>query len=355
MIAIYAIIHPIEPFDSSIGTTINFTWTGNQIFKVRCIVKENESGITVYDYAVSNMKQNFHIPSASSLVNGTYYICYITVFDSNDNESSIQEIGTPFYCYSTPTFSLSISNSDIIKASSYSVGLTYNQSENELLNSYSITLYSYGKTVLQSSGILYDMSDLSYIISGLENATQYYIRAIGTTLHGMSLDTGYILFTASYEQAQTLMPLEVTNLPEIGAIRINTNFTSTLGIADDSNVIYMDGTWVDLLNNSVTYDVGFQVNGNFTMELALYKPTLNMRIMCFTGNNLEGNLYYREGTYSDSNGKKCYFVLSVISSVVEYLIQTDYLDVPNNTKQFKIIINRINSYYDIKAIEEDKT
>lgn len=29
----YVIIHPIEPFDASIGTEIKFTWKGNQIFK----------------------------------------------------------------------------------------------------------------------------------------------------------------------------------------------------------------------------------------------------------------------------------------------------------------------------------
>ncbi len=40
----YVIIHPIEPFGASIGTEIKFIWKGNQIYKVRCIIKENQNG-----------------------------------------------------------------------------------------------------------------------------------------------------------------------------------------------------------------------------------------------------------------------------------------------------------------------
>lgn len=350
----YATIHPIEPFDASIGTIINFTWNGNQIYKVRCVIKENESGTTVYDETISNMKQNFIMEDVSSyLANGTYYIAYITVFDIDDIESDSQEIGTPFYCFSTPTFELSLKDNDIIKASSYEVGLIYSQNEDEILDSFNITLYTYGKTVLQSSGNLYDTSSLSYLISGLENATQYYIRSTGSTLHGMNLDTGYILFTVSYNQAQVLMPLELTNLPEIGAIRINTNFTSTLGI-EDHEVTYIDGTWADLRDNSVTYDIGFQVSGDFTMEFAISNPIRNMRIIGFTGDNLIGNIYYRIGSFSDSDGEKSYFVLMVKSSGVNYVLQSDYLEIPDDTKQFKIIVNRKGSYYDFKAIQESK-
>ena len=350
----YAIIHNIQPFDSTIGTTINFTWNGNQIYKVRCIIKENESGTTVYDTTVSNMKQNFIFGDVSSnLVNGTYYIAYITVFDVDDNESDLQDIGTPFYCFSTPTFELSIKENDIIRAFTYEVSLDYIQKENESLDYFSVVLYTYGKTVLQSSGDIYDVSNPSYLISGLANGTQYYIRATGSTINGISLDTGYILFTASYDQAQVLMPLELTNIPEIGAIRINTNFTSTLGV-EDHEVTYVDGTWADLRENSVTYDIGFQVDGNFTMEFAISNPSRNMRIIAFTGDNLVAYVYYRIGSFSDSNGEKAYFVFETVSCGISYVLQSDYLDIPDNTKQFKIIINRKNSYYDFKVIEETK-
>ena len=95
----YAIINPIEPFDRSVGSTISFTWNGNQIFKVRCKIKLNSSGEVVYDETVSSMKKEYVIPADTDLVNGEYYVATITVFDADDNESDEQDIGTPFYCF----------------------------------------------------------------------------------------------------------------------------------------------------------------------------------------------------------------------------------------------------------------
>ena len=60
----------LYPFDSAIGTTIKFTWKGNQIFKVRCIIKENESGTMVYDNTTEGMKPSYSLPPTSGLVNG---------------------------------------------------------------------------------------------------------------------------------------------------------------------------------------------------------------------------------------------------------------------------------------------
>ena len=87
----YAVIHPIEPFDASKGATINFTWNGNQIRYVHCIIKENNSGETVYDETVENMKQQYNVPSDSILSNGKYYVAYITVLDVDHIESEQQD------------------------------------------------------------------------------------------------------------------------------------------------------------------------------------------------------------------------------------------------------------------------
>jgi len=99
----YPTIHNIQPFDSSVGTTITFNWNGNQIYKVRCLIKENETGKIVYDKVVDTMKTNYPIPANSGLVNGTYYVCYITVFDIHNVESSPSDMGNTFHCYSSPT------------------------------------------------------------------------------------------------------------------------------------------------------------------------------------------------------------------------------------------------------------
>lgn len=351
----YATIHPIEPFDSSIGTTINFSWQGNQIYKVRCMVKENSSGLTVYDNTITSMKQVYPIPADSGLKNGTYYIAYITVFDINDQESSLQSIGTPFYCFSNPTFGLSVKPNDIIKTSTYQVGLTFSQSENEPLDSYCITLYTYQKTELQTSGSVYDTTDLSYVISGLENAKQYYIRATGKTLHSMTLDTGYILFTVSYAIAQFFNPLELNNRAEHGAIEIKSNIISTIGAAE-KDVIYIDDDYVDLRNNNVTYDIGFEVEGDFTKAFLFYRPNRNNNIIRFSNKeDFYVNIYYREGTLSDSNGEKAFFELSAHSCGTNYILFSNYVPIPNDAQQFLLCVNRTGHYYDIRAALVNKT
>lgn len=348
----YATIHTITPFDSSVGTNINFTWSGNQIYKVRCIIKNNATGVTAYDSTIDTMKQVYILPPTPTLINGTKYVAYITVFDVDDNESSIQNIGTPFYCFTTPTFNLSISNGDIIRASSYSVGLNYHQTENELLNWFNITLYSYQKTSLDSSGAKYDTSDLSYIVTNLQNATQYYIRATGETINGMNLDTGYILFTVSYTTAQIFSKLELNNISETGAIEIKSNIISAEGVPE-KEVTYIDGEYADLRDNSVTFDEGFEIDGDFSQIFKFYRPKRNSVIKEFgTTDKLKVKIYYRQGSYSDSNGEKGYFELVANSCGINYIVNSNYVDIlaSNYYYEYLLLVNRKNGYFDLKAL-----
>lgn len=348
----YATIHTIASFDSSVGTNINFTWSGNQIYKVRCIIKNNATGVTAYDSTVDTMKQVYILPPTPTLINGTRYVAYITVFDVDNNESSIQNIGTPFYCFTTPTFNLSISNGDIIRASSYSIGLNYHQTENELLNWFNITLYSYQKTSLDSSGAKYDTSDLSYIVTNLQNATQYYIRATGETINGMNLDTGYILFTVSYTTAQIFSKLELNNIPATGAIEIKSNIISAEGVPE-KEVTYIDGEYADLRDNSVTFDEGYEIDGDFTKIFKFSKPKRNGVIMAFgTTDKLNVKIYYRQGSYSDSNGERGYFELVANSCGINYVVNSNYVDILAGDYYYKysLLVNRKNGYFDLKAL-----
>ena len=351
----YATIHSIEPFDVANGTTVTFTWNGNQIYKVRCIIKENESGTTVYDKTTNTMKSNYTIEANSGLTNGTYYIMYITVFDISDNESDLQNIGTPFYCFSTPTFSLSINNNDVIKASSYSVSLTYSQEENELLNSYEIILYSYQQIQLQTSGTSYDTENMSYLLNGMEDGIQYYVRATGVTINGMSLDTGYILFSVAYEQKQVFSVVETNNIAETGAIELRTNIVSTEG-QSESEVIYIDNEYADLRNNNVTFDVGYEISGDNSHVFTFYEPNLNQSFVTIKDKdgNMTLNCYYREGTFEDSNGKKAVIELNIESHGVYYVVYSNYIDIPTSNQKISTCINRIGNFYDITAVLIDK-
>ena len=352
----YTIINPIAPFDSAIGTTINFTWSGNQIFKVRCKVKQNASGETVYDEIVSSMKKSYTIPANSGLVNGEYYVATITVFDSEDNESDEQEIGTPFYCYSTPNFVLSVTDDTVIKASEYEFSLSYSQAENEALNSYEITLCSYQKNVLQTTNVLYDTSSMTAFFTGLENATDYYVRATGTTLHGMELDTGYIHIVVAYKKRHIMSVIEANNLPKVGGVEIRSNIVSIEGWSDKP-VDYTNPTGANVYDNRIVFDASFIVEGDFTKILVIKNPLINQSIVKFQdedGINI-ANVYYREGSYASSNGKSSYFELQSTYSGFTQVAMSNFVTLPTETQSFVLYIVRVGNYYDLHlALIENK-
>ena len=347
----YAIIHSIEPFDNAKGTTVSFTWNGNQIHKVRCIIKKNETGSIVYDKTVSTMKPNYTIESNSGLVNGTNYILYITVFDVDNKESDLQNTGMPFYCFSTPTFSLSIKNDQIIKASSYSTTLTYNQRENEELNTFEIILYTYQKIQLQTSGTRYDVSDMSYLLSGMEDGMQYYVRAKGNTIHGIILDTGYIPFTVAYDQKPVFTIMETNNKPEIGGIEIRSNISATEGIPD-KDATYVDNKYVNLIDNSMTYDIGYEV-WNDNSHVFTFNSVKANEIFAIIKDKLSNviiSLTYREGTFEDSYGKKGVVELSITENNITYVVYSNYFSIPSSSQNIAVCLSRINNYYDIKVV-----
>ena len=108
----------------------------------------------------------------------------------------------PVLLFFYPTFKLSVENGDVVKSSTYEITLSFAQAESETLDNYTFFLYSYQKTLLQSSVIHNTTPPLSYTISNLTNATQYYVRATGETIHGFQVDTGYILIHVSYSDSQ---------------------------------------------------------------------------------------------------------------------------------------------------------
>lgn len=351
----YAVIHTIRPFNALIGTTINFAWDGNQIFKIKCSIKDNETGSIVYTNTIDSMKSSYLLSGNIGLVNGKYYVANITVFDSNGVESEASPTGVPFYCYSTPTFKLSINQDDIIRSSTYKVTLKYAQTENEEIDFYNISLYSYQNTSLQTSGNIYDTSELSYVISGLENATQYYIRATGETIHGYALDTGLILFTTDYIQSTVFSTLELNNRPENGCIEVKSNILSAEGVPE-KEVVYLDGTKADLRDNSVTFDIAFIVQGDFEKVLIFEKPNLNAKITTFSNKSgtMIGSLYYREGNYTSSNGKKSFMELSVSYCGLSYVIMSNFIPIPNQNQQIILYLSRKGNLYEMKLLAKDK-
>lgn len=354
----YAIIHPIPAFDSKAGTEINFTWSGNQIQKVRCIIKDNENGMTVYDNTVETMKEKYLLPADSGLLNGKLYLAYITVFDINDTESDIQDIGTQFWCFTAPAFQLSIHTDDVVRSSSFLVSLTYSQAENEALDSCCISLYSYQGIQLQTSGTIYETDSISYLVSGLEDARQYYIRATGITVNGYPLDTLSIPFSVAYLKKQIFSTIEANNLADIGGIELRSNIISMEG-QPDKEVAYLDGECADLRDNSVTYDIAYSVSGDSSHVFIFHSPTVNQKLFTWADEKVgqKVSCYYRTGSFENSDGEKGVIQLAadVIGPDSPYVLYSNYFPLPSDNENICVCVSRIGNFYDVKALVKLKT
>lgn len=208
--------------------------------------------------------------------------------------------------------------------------------------------------LLQDSGeIASDVNSMKYVISKLENGKEYYVRATGKTVHGMEIDTGLILFSVQYIQAQVFSPLEVNNMADIGAIEVKSNIIST-NATSEKDVEYIDGDKIDLRNNSITYDIGFEVAGDHSDIYLFEKPNLNTSIVHFTGEKTSADVIYREGLYSNSDGYKSYFELQVETGGRIYTIYSNYVKVPTDNQQFSLLVTRESNLYNIKVVLVDK-
>lgn len=349
MITIYANIYPISPIDANIGGTIRFNWSGNQAFKNRCIIKDSDNSEIIYDRTIESFKFEHQIQlNHVTLVNGKKYNAFITVIDKANNESEIQPLGTLFYCLTTPSFLFSnVTEGQIISSSSYEFFLNYSQTEKELLDSWSIMLYSYSQLQVATSGIKYDTEKPSYLFAGFDNKKEYYIRGTGKTVNGILLDTGFIKFSVTYETRELFSLLETTNLPDIGAIQIRSNIVSAEGHLEKED-IYINGEFIDLRDNTLTYSEGFVLNGDFSFVTFFYGMEPNKEICHYTGNDLLLTIIYRISKFGTVERMGC-FELRIESNGLSYILYSNPLELPVDNTLIGLCLVRQNGLYNIEV------
>lgn len=347
-----ASIYKITPFDSSVGTTIKFSWSGNQAFKNRCIIRDNETNQVVYDNTIDSFKLEHPIDlTQAKLVNGTKYLAYLTVFDSDGNESDIQSLGTAFLCLTTPTFQFSgLSDNQTISSSNYTFSLEYAQENSELLDSWSINIYDYSHALISTSGTKYDTSDLTHSFSGFNNKTEYYVRALGQTVNGMELDTGYVCISIYYNILSVFSALEVTNLKKSGQIHIKSNIISPYGYVLNEPEKYIDNDYIDLQGNSLTYKEGFLLDKDYSFAAIFYGVQPNLEILKLSADDpdeLTCVVTYRIGKFGSDTEQGC-FELKVISRGISSVYYSEKISPPSGTDRIGLLIYRQNGYYGVE-------
>ncbi len=250
---------PVSAFPPNHAHTFEFHYAGSQPVKNRVLITDNETHAAVYDRTVATLRLSHTVP-AGTLAAGRQYMIQIQVVDADGNKSNLSE-GLLFYCFSAPLFRLE-SIADPHRSASITLNLSYSQPENEALKSHQYLLYDQNKLPVSSSPMYYAAS--SHTFYGLENNKSYYVRCIGETVHGFLLDTGYSVLNVVYHTIPANILFDLKNHPESGYISLTTNLTIIGYETENDNLSFKDGS-VTLWDNSVTYQGGFRVEGDFVL------------------------------------------------------------------------------------------
>lgn len=264
-------VNSIMTFDPKNSYDITFLYDDNQIVKNRAIITDNSNGTVIYDKIQLSMRLYHTIP-ANTLAAGKQYLIQIQVFDSDGNSSNLSS-PILFYCFSSPTFLLNVTDGQIIKNASVTLELSYAQIEGEPIKNFQFLQYSYDKALIGSSSVFYSKSDTRYSFYGMTNGLSYYYRAIGETSHGMILDTGYIEIKASFNTIKANILLDLQNHYKDGYISVALNIKD-IGYKLDNNDYELKDGMLILKDNSLTYNEGFTVDDDFSLFIEAKKLPL---------------------------------------------------------------------------------
>lgn len=293
-------IYNITPFDASQGTTIRFSWNGNLAKGNRCTIYLNEDMRTpIYDQKIDTYRLDHTInlnamENGKSLQNGCQYLVFITVIDVNNIETQLEP--SIFYCFSSPTFEFSnVYYGQTINSVEYRFTLDYSQAEGEKLNSWQITVYDANNDIKGASGVKYNTSDMSFTFPGFASKEKYKVRAVGETVNGITVDTGYIVFSVDYDAATIFSIVNLTNLPKIGSILVTSNIVSADG-RTEKEAQYINEKYLDLRDNVLVFEEGFKLDNDFSIVTYAYNIKPNVPFFKFYASedeSLVGILTYR--------------------------------------------------------------
>ncbi len=336
-------INKIVPFDANYDKVITMTYMGDMPYSNRIIVYDAETMDIVFDDTVASFNMNHTIP-AYTLQNGVKYAIQGQAFDVESIASAISD-KVYFWCFETPSFYFKgINDGDTIKSASLNTTVIYEQADWEDINEFQFHIYDSNKNLLNESSILYDTDDISYSFRGLGNENIYYIRCTGSTVNGMSLDTGYIKIFAYYENPNTYARIYAECDENTGLVNGYTNF-KVIEASSNENYEYNNGI-IDLIGKTLVYDKDFLIEGDFTITLRI-KNAYHEGVILTSRNDKYGftlsSFIYDEG--------KMRYKLTVPNGVNNYTLYSEEL-VIDNTDMLTVHIRRINNIYGIKCFVE---
>ena len=264
-------VNTIAAFDSSVEKKVAFRYEGNQCIANTITVYNSSTNASVYSHKVTSFALSHTIP-ANTLTNGVSYYVKITAhYMDGATESSVTSAASNvFACLAMPTWGFTgIANDSIVNNATLPLTMTYIQAQSEEMNEFYIEVYSSSHNLFHQSPAIYDITS-TYTVAGLEDDEVYYLRAHGTTVNGLVVDTrdlnpNDIKITVSFTLPDVYSLAYLENLPDRGVIRVSLNVASIEGRSGDGgDLTFEGGEYVDLTNKSLIYDENILVSGDFS-------------------------------------------------------------------------------------------
>lgn len=342
--------------DAALDFTITYRWDSNNPQQTGNIVKiyNNETNELVYSLTTEKYYRQECIIPANTLTNGILYKVTVQVICSEGtSEPSEPQL---FYCYSTPTLSFTnLSQNQIIENSAYTAELRYSQEQGEELESYYFVLYSSSMSVIYTTSVRYDTENLKVTVNNLENNTQYYFKAFGTTITGMSTETEAIQVSVRYMQPTLYSLIELSNNYHGGYTTIRSNIISLRAHVlnkegEEVDPIYINGEFIDVRDgtNTVNFTEGFDITGDFTLELKGFGFEQNKVLLQISNGSTYMNAYYRLGNFENSDNTDVIYVELQVFDQMTYTIYSNYLPVPANPNELLgFMLTRQKNHYEL--------
>lgn len=339
------LLYSVNAFDPSYTYEFMFSFSGAQIHSNRAVIIDNDTQTEVYNAKQDGQKSSHTLP-ANILKAGHSYLIRVQVYDVNGNYSDFSS-AVLFYCFSTPQFSFSnVKNGDTISSASLELQLSYEQAESETLNEYKFYVYDMTKALFYSSESFYTKNNMAHTVYGFENDCIYYVRAVGKTAHGMTVDTGYIQITVNYIRIATNVAFKATNDSKTGCVILKIDIVAVDFEIENDNYSISSGI-VDLTNNTLTYVVNMEKD----LYLALKAKQLPCGAFCWTSDksitlsieNIADQYYVNLHIDEVSTGYNIYKLID--KSLLSY-IETDYITLLSD-KVIVLHVYKKDNLYDL--------
>lgn len=350
------------PFDATLAHTLQFIYSGNQVFAHRIVVKRNDTLEVVYDSGqTGGMALRVVIPE-NTLTNGYTYNFQVSVFERELNENNeYVYIESPLSntvilkCFATPSFGFAnVVEGTTIRNSYIDVEVSYScEDETEILNQYRVILYGSDKTtIIFDSGTVYATSGLITKISGLTDDTTYYLRATCETLSGMELDTGFIEVNCDYIKPDLFLAFYADNIPEEGLVRLSSNFVLIEGESSTEELVYIDDEKISLLNDeTVWFDSGYNAS-NFTCDIVAENLKDFSKIISFDMKTVKAYVMWCHGIFEGEEAETYYAELVAYQYVgyetLNYIQMSNRIEPLADGEQVHFWIRHVNGSFDIK-------